>query len=241
MTYQLVNNSWTAKGGYTADHLGDTEGAGETDSYMCTSSDGKTFVIDSVKLTYAGEYVPYLLSFKINDKLVEMRETQLRERGMPVFTLTTTMPTVKITARSNYRTSSNTDTSASVQFGFTEGNGCTSFNNYQQPYVTITLAGYGKAESAALVFTESNNGTVRLYTTNGGSTSTTSYAWSGNGTCQRYVGYYKNVKAGNDDHTVAGTLTANQLKLTSNGKTYYVSISSMYSNTNSITIENYDP
>jgi hypothetical protein len=85
----------------------------------------------------------------------------------------------------------------------------------------------GNATAATLTFKESNNGTVRLYSTlsrNGETTDQTDrYTWSSNGNCLRYVGYLNQV-TGSDRATPAGTITAGTLVLTYGGVDYTVDI-----------------
>ena len=78
----------------------------------------------------------------------------------------------------------------------------------------------GGATGATLTFAEENGGTVRLYTSNGGSTATSSYSWTANGTCQRWVGYYKSNSGATETKTPAGRLTATELVLTDAAGTY---------------------
>lgn len=238
----VYGNDSASYGGYTSESL--TNATADFVIALTDDGSGTHFVQPADKphtIRLAGSYST-TFSFVISrsgqtDHLISYSGDKLPENA-PEYTVSSVIPMVKITARSNYNTSSNTNTNAHVEFGFTSGNGCTSFDNYSQPNVTITLSGYGNAESAVLVFAASNNGTVHLYTSNGASTPTTSYAWSGNGTCQRWVGFFQSVRAGNDKHTVAGTLTANELKLTYGGNTYLVNISAMYEGVTEIKIEN---
>jgi len=102
----------------------------------------------------------------------------------------------------------------------------------------MTLSGYGNAKGATMTFAASNGGKVHLYTSNGGTSAVDNYSWTGNGTCQRWVGYWKS-NTGNDNMTAAGTLTSSALTLTgSDGKTYSVAVSKMHSGVNAITISN---
>lgn len=110
LQYQLRANSWSESaanknygGGYTATHLGDNNGAGETDTYTITSTDGKTFTLDQVLLTYAGIYDPYTMTFEIKgfkegQNAVKYSRGGLETMGMPSFYLKTVKPNVTIGA-----------------------------------------------------------------------------------------------------------------------------------------------
>ena len=136
----------------------------------------------------------------------------------PTFSVYSQTPTLSITARSNYLDSSHNSSQATVYFGTSEGNcGAT---NYHQPYVSITISNLGNANKALLTFSKEGGGDVHLYVNNGDiqSKKTPNYEWTGNGVCQRWVGYYQTA-TGNDQHTPAGTLVANTLTLTYGEKT----------------------
>ncbi len=156
------------------------------------------------------------------------------------FTVKSTKPTVSITARSNYGSSSNTPTSATVYFNTTQNTTCgITTTNYSQPHVTITIGNMGDATEARLFFKESNGGTVHLYTSNGGKTATDYYSWTANGGCQRWVGYFESVSAGNDKKTDAGTLTATELIMIYNESTLTFKLAEVTEDkVNSITISN---
>lgn len=106
LQYQLRTNSWAESaenygGGYTADHL-DGNGAGETDTYTITSTDGMTFTLDAVTLTYAGIYDPYMMSFEIKG-IREGQSAMKYSRGelenkLPAFYLKTTKPNVVVSS-----------------------------------------------------------------------------------------------------------------------------------------------
>ena len=108
LQYQLRTNSWSASaenygGGYTADHLGDASGAGELDTYTITSTDGKTFTLNAVTLTYAGIYDPSTMSFEIKgiregQSAMKYSRGELETMGMPAFYLKTTKPNVVVSS-----------------------------------------------------------------------------------------------------------------------------------------------
>lgn len=226
-TYQ---NDSVAKGGYsfgtavpnTKITLVKTEKNGaDYGTYFKQSTDALTV------LKYAGTYKLSSVSFSFKGGAVTLSGNGLPQA--PIITISSVAPTVSITARSTYGSSSNTSTSATVYFG--ESSGTCNSTNYSQPYVSITLAGIGKATNATLTFATANASTVHLYSTNGGSTATSTYSWTANGVCQRYVGYWKS-QTGDDKKTAAGTLTASELVLTAGGVTYKVTL------TTPITISN---
>ena len=243
LKYELATNSWSKYeedygGGYTADHLGDGNGTGESDTYTIKcGDDGKTFKLNAVKLTYAGIYEPTSMAFDINNGAVKYEYKvveDLNKMGMPTFKLRTEKPTVSITAAS-YTGTFNADTtgvgnghqsvtvpaftstSATVAFQCNRsgsGSTCDPYrHNYSRPSVTITLAGIGKGTGAELFFGSG----IHLYN---GTTQTTSYSWTGNGGCARNVGYYRSKTAQTDDKTPAGTLTASTL-IVNNGSQQY--------------------
>ena len=213
-------------GGYSSPDL--TASAANFSITLKNDGSGTRFVQDgSVTLRYAGSYAT-TFSFKAGETLVSYTGDKLPANA-PKYTVSSVAPTVKITAISNHnnkdsKTSSKTDTTATVYFGSADSSGCSSITNYTQPHVTITLAGYGQASGATLTFAKSGGGTVHLYTSNGGTSTVNTFTWTANGTCQRYVGYYKSKSAQTDDHTVAGTLTATELVLTYSGMTFKVDI-----------------
>lgn len=203
-------------GGYSGATAADTSYA------LGPQGDGKTFAVENIKLRGAGGYKITALTFavKVGDTVTNGSVTELT--NAPSYTVWSVTPSVKITARTSYGSSTNTDTSATVYFNSSSG---TCGTNYSQPYVSITLYDKGEANSASLAFsTTDNGGTVHLYTSNGGSTTTNKYEWTANGACQRWVGYYKSKTASTDDKTAAGTLKATELTLVYDGKGYTVDI-----------------
>ena len=143
--------------------------------------------------------------------------------GGKVLEVKSVKPSVKVNSISTYGSSSKTDTSATVYFNESKNTTCgVTTTNYSQPHVTLQLSGYGAATGAVLTFVEGSNGEVRLYSSNGGTTSINNFSWTSDGTCQRWVGYYKSVSAGNDQKNHAGTLTGNSLVMTYDGVNYTV-------------------
>lgn len=231
LQYVLTENSYVTYGGYSASHLGDQNGAGESDIFTLTkAADGITYTLNSVTLIYAGEYVPYNMSFSVGSETFAYGRADLQRMSMPQYTLTTTKPTVTFTETTTYGNSSTTATTATVYFrSYTESNkicGQTfTYQKYDQPYVTITLAGYGNATGATLTFVSSAGSTapVLLYTKEEGTSPVNSYSWTGNGACQRWVGTYDG-KTGDDERTAAGTLKATELVFTDGTNNYYFDI-----------------
>ena len=242
LQYQLQLNSWKEYaadknygGGYDAAHLADQNGAGETDTYTIKcGSDGKTYTLDSAKLTYAGIYEPYTMTFTVNGEAVPYTMAQLKDMGMPMFTLKTTKPTVSITSISPTGTfdadttgigsghasvtvPAFSATNATVYFKCSRsgsGSTCDPYrHNYGRPSVTITLENMGSGTKAELSFGTN----IHLYN---GTTEVTNYEWTANGACARNVGYYRSRTAANDDKTPAGTITASTLTVTYNNQQY---------------------
>lgn len=230
LQYVLSGTTYETYGGYTASHLGDQNGAGESDTYTITcGSDGVTYTLNSVKLTYAGVYEPYTMSFTVNGETYSYDRTGLQNLKVPKYTLTTTTPTVSITGRTDYSGSSTNGRTVTVVFKESTESSCgLTYYNYSHTSVTLGLAGIGKAASATLNFTESNGATVQLYTEKDSNGKTQNrvdgYTWSADGDCLRWVGYLNQV-TGNDDITPAGTITATVLTLKdANGLEYTVDI-----------------
>ena len=222
----VYNNDSKTYGGYTGANLNNAL-ADTTIEFVANADNAREFVQKETKtFRYAGSYTTSF-SYSVNGTAYNFSGDTLPANA-PKFTVSSVVPTAKITEVSDHtnkegKKSSKTETSATVYFGSATG-GCDSITNYTQPHVTITLAGYGSASGATLTFTESNNGTVRLYESNGGSTAVSTYTWTKDGTCQRYVGYYKSKSAQSDDRTVAGTLKATELVMSYGGNSYTVDI-----------------
>jgi hypothetical protein len=120
-------------------------------------------------------------------------------------------------------------TDVTVYFGCDGG---TSKVDYTQPQVQITVKDTGNTSEASLAFVSQNSGdtAVRLYSSNGSSSSTDKYIWSnGATTCTRWVGLYSDNALTNDSKTGAGTLKAAELVLKDlNGKDCKVDITDLY-------------
>ena len=211
ISYAYGNDS-LAYGGYT----GPTDADGNFDIAL-SSTDGKTFTqAENKTLNFAGSYAPtltYTISYKNDNNITVVKEYILSGNNLPTnapkFTVSSVTPSVAITAISNYGSSTYTATSATVYIDkATTSNGCGGTNtSYEQAYVTITLSGYGKADGATLAFT-SDKDDVYMYTAAGNTNArTSSYTWSADGGCQRYIGYP------NSGSGAAGTLTATALVL----------------------------
>ena len=208
-----------AKGGYTINF-----NAPETVTVtLKKDASGKYFVQDEASLAtfkYAGTYTLTKLNFTFDGGSVTLTGGDLPDAG--VITVTSTEPSVKITGATTYGSSSRSDYTATVYFNVT--NGSCGIKNYSQPHVTITLSGIGKATGATMTFAASNGGDVRLYTSNGGTSAVSTYSWTKDGGCQRWVGYFKSNSAATDTKTPAGTLTSEQLVLTDSAGSYTVSV-----------------
>ena len=160
--------------------------------------------------------------------------------NLPEYTVSSVTPTVRITAVSptgeinvdtkgagDGHTSTTvpafTATEATVYFKCArsgDGSTCSPYrHNYTRPSVTITLAGIGNASQAELNFGSGKY----IYD---GTTQTTGYVWTANGTCSRNIGYYRSNFGSTDDKTAAGTLNCTTLTLTdASGYIYTVTVS----------------
>ena len=118
------------------------------------------------------------------------------------------------------------------------GSGCNKSGKLnEEPKVWLKLTGIGNAEQAALNFTESSGGEVRLYYGSSSKEGTRTSAWtwdqSSGEVVMRFVGY--NDAGSCDDSKPAGNLTsANVVVMTFGGKNYEVPV-------NVITIHNNKP
>ena len=251
LKFTYVNGSSQTYGGYTSNSLTNaTEGA--TITVALTDDGTGTHFAQTpdapATILYAGEYTTEL-SFKVSgtkntytgDKDDSANATKALPANAPVFTVSTIAPEIKITeayysSASSKTPSTFTNTSTTVYaYKYTDKvTVCgisTTYDKYNQPYVTITLSGYGNAASATLTFTESSGGTVLLYEKEGGTQSVSTFTWSKDGACKRWVGLWDS-KTGDDDRTTAGTLTATTLVLTYNGLEYNVSVPITINNPN---------
>ena len=172
-------------------------------------------------------------------------DTSLYEdKTMSAITVTSTLPTVAVTAVSptgtgavdttdSNQNNSHTENHKAAAFasGYAEvyfrcsrsgsGSTCDPYrHNYSRPSVTIKLSGLGNAASAALNFGDN----VHVYN---GTTKTTGFAWTADGNCSRNIGYYASRTAASDTKTAAGTISASVLTLTYEGVTFTVNLSGM--------------
>lgn len=104
------------------------------------------------------------------------------------------------------------------------------------PKATITLSGMGSASNAVLAFTAENGVDVIMITQytqkTGGykgdfaTYGTSSFAWTADGDCSRFIGVMENGAGsnGSDTKTAAGTIVATKLILTYNGEEYEVTV-----------------
>lgn len=187
-----------------------------------------------VNISYAGSYST-TFSYMVGDNTVTLSGVNLPS-GAPTFTVSSVAPTVRITAVSptgninvdttgagSGHTSTTvpafTATEATVYFSCTENSTiCSTYHNYSRPSVTITLEGIGSASKAELNFGSG----VHIYN---GTTQTTGYIWTANGTCVRNIGYYASRSSATDQKTPAGDLSCTTLVLTdASGNTYSVTV-----------------
>lgn len=229
VSYAYGNDSATY-GGYTSSSL--TNAVADFSVALTPDAAGTRFSQSgSVTVRYAGSYTP-TLSYIINGA------TYTADASKVKFTVSSVAASAAITAISPTGTfdvdtsgsgsghSSATvpawsATSATVYFKCSRsgsGSTCDPYrHNYSRPSVTITLSGIGNASKAELNFGSG----VHIYN---GTTQTTGYSWTANGTCARNIGYYRSRTAANDDKTAAGTLTCGTLVLTYDGNTYQFTI-----------------
>ena len=261
LTYLIEQNSWTELGGYTAAHLTDISGTGEEFKYsIAVGNDGITYTVSPMTLLYAGRYYADSMKFTVGGvEFSYARETLSNTLKMPAFTLSTTKPTVTIQAylprgqhnspvgtnnstASSKQVTSNVDATGKILTIYWKGTAKPGglfqgfqpvFTLEQEPYVTLRLNGYVSGMRAELSFTtESNNGTVHLYSGESSKkgTRTEKYVWDSTTgqDSSRFVGY---MDSGNcSSATAAGTLNSGDklyLYYTVNGaeETFEVTIS----------------
>ena len=104
------------------------------------------------------------------------------------------------------------------------------------PKATITLSGMGEASEAELTFKAENGGEVIMITQYTPKSSgykgdlttygTSSFEWTADGTCSRFIGVMENGAGsnGSDTKTAAGTIVATTLILTYDGVQYKVTV-----------------
>lgn len=207
-----------AKGGYSVNYS-----VPDLTVTMKRDAAGKYFTQDEAALAtvkIAGTYTLSSLSFSFDGGVVALSGASLPTAA--TITVTSATPTAKITAATAYGSSSRSETAATVYFDVT--NGSCGIKNYSQPSVTITLAGMGKATGATMTFAKTGGGDVLLYTSKGGTSAVSTYTWAANGTCLRWVGYFKSNSAATDTKTPAGELKATELVLTDASGSYTVDI-----------------
>lgn len=222
LSYVYGNNSQTY-GGYTSGQL--TNALADFEIILGDSGNGVDFVQSGTyTLRYAGSYTT-TFSFMVNNTTVTYTGNNLPANA-PRFTVSSVVPTITIKERSNYDGSSTDGRTVTVTYKYSTQTDCgvTSYN-YDQASVTLTLAGYGFAESAALPFVKEGGGDVELYPSREAPTSrrTDRYAWTGDGDCTRWVGFW-DAQTGTDKKTPAGTIRANAIVLGYDGIEYTVDI-----------------
>ena len=217
VTWNITHSDATmlSYGGYS----GGGYGAMEPKTMSLKSGQTATYVSPEVTMDLAGTYETYVTAtFDMGGSTFTYQVPVKPQFDVYSVTPVATMTKAAVNGSSTtFAVSNNTTTVKFEQYSGTCG-----VTNYRQPYVNISLTGIGNATSAKLQFTAASGGTVHLYTSAGGSSATSEYAWSANGEVTRYVGKWQS-KTGGDSKTAAGTLTATQLALTSKtGKTVYV-------------------
>lgn len=205
------NNDSLEYGGYTT-------GAYDQPPAVTLTGSGITYTLNSQTFRVAGSYTSkFTITINGTEKVITG----------PGFQVWSNVPTITVSAISDATGSgSYTNTSATVYIKKTTNKVCgATVTTYSDtPTVTITLAGFGAATNATLTFTEANNGTVHMYTADGDKDSqVSSYTWTGDGNCVRYIGIVPSGKAGSE-RTHAGTLTATELVLSDGTCTYIVDI-----------------
>jgi hypothetical protein len=225
------NNDSNLYGGYTGAIFDVVDTRPSIEIELVDTGDGITFAQQgSVTIQHAGSYTT-TFSYAIGTGSANEFTGDKLPTNAPVFTVSSIAPTVKITAASYASASSQTastftDTSTTVyayQYE-TVSTVCGKefkYKAYKQPFVTMTLSGYGNASGASMTFTATSGGSVLLYEAEEGRAAVNKYSWSGNGTCTRWVGYW-NSQTGDDDRTTAGTLNSTGLVLVYDGVEYIV-------------------
>lgn len=180
-------------------------------------------------IRFAGSYNT-IFSFVISrsgqsDQLISFSGDNLPANA-PQYTVSSVTPAITLKSRTTYDGSSTNGSTITVAYGHSTETTCgITYHNYSQANVVFTLSGYGNASGAALIFTESGGGAVRLYVNkeDADNKRTDRYSWTADGDCTRWVGFW-NSQTGSDRATAAGTIKATQLTLTFDGKEYYVDI-----------------
>jgi len=219
----IYDNNSVAYGGYSGPD-------NSTADFVITLTDdgsGTHFAQPADKphtIRFAGSYRT-TFSFTQGDKVVTYSGDNLPANA-PKYTVSSVTPTVTLKSRTDYTGSSTNGSTITVAYGHSTETTCgITYHNYSQPNVVFTLSGYGNASGAALIFTESTGGAVRLFVNreDADNKRTDRFAWTADGDCTRWVGYW-NSQTGNDRATAAGTIKATQLTLTFDGVDYQVDI-----------------
>jgi hypothetical protein len=222
LTYVWGNNA-QAYGGYTSSQL--TNAKADFVIALNDSGNGTTFAqSESYTLRYAGSYTT-TFSFMVDGSTKSYTGSTL-PANTPQFTVSSVVPTITIKERTNYSGSSTAGNTITVAYNHRTTTSCgITYHKYDQASVTLTLAGYGYANSAALPFVKDGGGDVELYPNNQDAQSkrTDRYAWTGNGDCKRWVGFHDEV-TGNDRATPAGTIRATAIVLVYDSVEYTVDI-----------------
>ena len=227
LKYTYGNNS-AQYGGYTSAQL--TNAVADFTVELKDDGSGMHFAQEgSHTLRYAGSYATEF-SFEVDGVKMSYKAEKLPV-NTPVFNVYSIAPTVKITdayyaSASSETAATFTDSSVTVYcYEYTktktECGKKVTYDAYKQPHVTLTLSGYGNASGATMTFAESTGATVLLYTSGGGTSSVSTFTWTADGSCKRWVGYYKS-QSKDDDRTTAGNLAAANLILTYEGVEYQV-------------------
>lgn len=226
------NGNSVSYGGYSYD----SNQANALASYAYTltkDAEGKWVIPADATVRLAGSY-DYELTFTLTGENVDITYTRTGEDIIKVYSVT---PTVQISSAMYSSASSkapatvqNNSVTVYADLYKTKTVVCNKeifYNAYNPAEVVITMSGYGEASAATLTFAKTDGGTVFLYEIADGdrkeSEAISTYTWSGNGECKRFVGLWES-QTGDDDYTVAGEIKAETLVLTFGGVSYTVDV-----------------
>lgn len=249
LTYTFDNNSGDY-GGYTSSYLNNTV----ADFTIALGDDGSGthFVqMNDYTIRYAGSY-----SVKLSYKIGTIGyEPTYWSGDIPQFTVSSVVPSVKITAIAPTGTMT-VDTTDNCQSDDTDcsGNVTSDKNKHVVNGATASLDGTGTEATVYFKCARGNtlkgnhnysrpSATITLANIGNaakaelsfgddarvydGTTQTGNYTWSANGACTRNIGYYTSSRTGTDTKQSAGTITADTLNLTYDGQTYSVKITTI--------------
>lgn len=261
LTYKYKTKSSYDFGGY----LAQSESVNDIE-LVHASNDGKTFILNKITLDYAGRFEPTSLSFTVADDSTKTEDiswsysithnadgTSTDTMGIPVYTLTTPKPTVKVTGTNPapgttyrvYTVNQPTNTGQMVTgdfFKYTDYTAVvyiytpTTGGGYDQeashayaPSVTLTLSGVpstGFASATMSFVTSNSNSNSSTFTFDSSFTATTTVGKAVDGS-ESWTGISKYPES-----YPAGQMTQNQITITYNNAAYTVTLE------NAITIDN---